>query len=152
MDIGLAPEIAVTKPDLGRLKNMIANYAPIVSWRAAGFLLQELDRARIVDPKAIPPTTVTMDSQVEFHDALEGETRVATLAFPNEQVRYRDSISVLEALGTALLGLSRGQTISYTDQDGATNTITVLDVLHQPEAGRWFRQRPRIDSPADAAP
>lgn len=143
MDVGLAPEIAVTKRDLGRLKNMIANYAPIISWRAAGFLLQELDRARIVDPEAIPPTTVTMDSQVEFHDASAGETRVATLAFPNEQVRYRDSVSVLTALGTALLGLSRGQVISYTDQDGVTNTITVLNVLHQPEAGRWFRQRSR---------
>jgi regulator of nucleoside diphosphate kinase len=143
MDPGLAPEITITKRDLGRLKNMIGNYAPIISWKAAGFLLHELDRARVVDAEAIAPTTVTMDSKVEFQDATTGDVRVVTLAFPNEHVRYRDSISVLTALGTALLGLSRGQSISFTDKDGTMRTITVLNIRYQPEAERWFRQKPR---------
>lgn len=143
MDLNLAPHITITKRDLGKLNNMIGAYAPIISWKAAGFLLGELRRARIVATDAISPTTITINSQVEIRDDDTGETSVMTLVLPNDLALYRDSVSVLTALGTALVGLSNGQSISYIDREKAKK-ITVLKVLYQPEAERWFRQAPRI--------
>ena len=144
MDLNLAPNITVTRRDLGKLNNMIGAYAPIISWKAAGFLLGELRRARIVATDAIPPTTVTINSQVEIRNDDTKEISIVTLVLPNDLALYRDSVSVLTALGTALIGLSNGQSISYIDQDKAKKRITVLKVLYQPEAERWFRQAPRI--------
>jgi regulator of nucleoside diphosphate kinase len=112
--------------------------------KAAEFLLTELKRARVVNPDGIPPTTVTMNSQVEYRDEGTGERAVATLTYPHQQMLYSDWISILTPLGTALLGLSTEQSMSFMDRDGSQRTITVLKVLHQPEARRAFRQSPRI--------
>ena len=144
MDANLRPNITITERDLLKLNNMIGNYEPIISWKAAEFLLSKLNRARIVDPEGIPPTTVTMSTQVEFRYEDSGESTIVTLTYPDEQVIYRDSVSILTPLGTALFGLSNGQSMSYMDLDGSWKTIRVLKVLHQPEAGRAFRQLPRI--------
>jgi regulator of nucleoside diphosphate kinase len=144
MPIGILPEITITQRDHNRLHSMIGNYAPIISWKAAEFLLGELGRARIVDPDGIPPTTATMSSQIEFEDETTRKSRVVTLAYPEECVIYRDSLSILTPLGTALLGLSNGQSMSYRDRDGSLKTIRMRKVLHQPEAGRAFRQSPRM--------
>jgi regulator of nucleoside diphosphate kinase len=145
MDLGSRPHISITKRDLVKLENIIGNYAPIISWKAAEFLLAELKRARVVNSEAIPPTTVTMGSQVEFRDEGIGKQTVATLTYPDERALYRDSISILTPLGTALFGLSTEQSMSFLDQDGSRRKITVLEVLYQPEAGRAFRQSTRID-------
>ena len=80
----------------------------------------------------------------EFEDETTRKSRVVTLAYPEECVIYRDSLSILTPLGTALLGLSNGQSMSYRDRDGSRKTIRMRMVLHQPEAGRAFRQSPRM--------
>lgn len=141
------PEIAITRRDAARLNNMIQDYAPIISWDAARFLLDELARARVVPTEDIPPTNVTMNSVLEIRDEDTGEKRVVALTYPNEQALYRNSISILTPLGTALLGLPQEQFMSYTDRDGQTKTIRVMKILHQPEtAWRSQRQRSRHQS------
>jgi regulator of nucleoside diphosphate kinase len=137
--LSLKPEVVITKQDLGKLNGMIGNYAPIISWEAATFLLRELGRARVVEVDAILPTIVTMNSQLEVRDETTGKTDIVTLTFPHEQAHYRDSVSVVTPLGTALLGLSMGQSMSYLDRDGTQKTITVLTILYQPETGQSDR-------------
>jgi regulator of nucleoside diphosphate kinase len=149
---GSLPAIIVTKGDLGRLNNLIGDYAPIISWDAVRFLLGELKRARIVDAAHVPPTNVTMGSQVEIRERPGGETRLVTLAYPSEQKLHRGSVSILTPLGAALLGLSKEQSIDYIDSDGKEKTVEVLNILYQPEAQRQFKPKPRTDPSANAAP
>lgn len=136
------PEIIVTRRDRARLNGTIADYAPIVSWDAVRFLQSELERARVVDVDRIPPTNVTMGSQVEILERDTGRTRLATLVYPGEQGRYRDAVSILTPLGAALLGLGKSQAITYVD-GGVERTVEVLRILHQPEAQRRFKRTRR---------
>ncbi|HZT18906.1 MAG TPA: nucleoside diphosphate kinase regulator [Dongiaceae bacterium] len=143
-DFDVLPEITVTRRDAARLNNMIQDYAPIISWESVKFLLGELARARVVPTEAIPPTTVTMNSVVEVRDEDTGETRIAALTYPHEQAVYRNSVSILTPLGTALLGLPKEQSMSYVDRDGKPKRIRVMKILHQPEtAWRSGRERSR---------
>lgn len=144
-DRGNLPAIVVTKRDFGKLNNVIGDYAPIISWDAVRFLLGELARARVVDNEHIPPTNVTMGSQVEIRERHTGETRLATLTYPAEQRLYRDAVSVLTPLGAALLGLPKEQSIQYIDSDGKEMMVEVLQILHQPEAQQRFKRTSRVD-------
>jgi len=130
------PEIRVTREDLGRLDTMLAEHAPIRSWRAVEILARELMRAKIVDAQEIPAQVATMGSRVQYreHDVLI--PRVATLAYPGDFRLYDDAISILTPVGAILLGLSEGQSMSYPGPDGKPKTITLTKVLYQPEASR----------------
>ena len=98
-------------------------------------LVDELDRARIVDPSGVPPGVVTMNSCVEFHfDRNDGDRRIVTLVYPGEQDIAEGKISVHPPVGVALLGLSEGQSIEWVAQPGKLKRLTVTKVIHQPEA------------------
>lgn len=127
------PEIKVTKADLGKLDAMLSRRSPIHSWRAVEILVRELLRAKIVDEHEIPAHVVTMDSRVEFREAENELSTVATLAYPGDSGLYEDAVSVLTPVGAVLLGLSEGQSMCYSGPDGKVKTINVMKVLHQPE-------------------
>ncbi|MDW9961770.1 hypothetical protein GHK33_10680 [Sinorhizobium meliloti] len=74
-------------------------------------LLLELERARVVSDAAVLGNVVRMGSMVEYEtDTADGRT--VTLVFPKDG-------SVLTPIGTALLGLSAGQTMGWTGRDTA---------------------------------
>jgi regulator of nucleoside diphosphate kinase len=77
-----------------------------------------------------------MWSRVEFRIEGAAITQVATLVYPGEGHLYEDAISVLTPFGSAVLGLSEGQSISHTGPDGASVELEILRVLQQPEADR----------------
>jgi regulator of nucleoside diphosphate kinase len=139
MGVSNLPEIVVTKADFDRLNNMFRYYAPILSWEVVRVLRGEIDRARVVDIDSVPPSAVTMNSQVKIRDRHSGHTRLATLTYPAEQNAHFDAVSVLTPLGTALLGLSKSQSIGYVDSDGRETAVEVLEVLFQPEAQSRLR-------------
>lgn len=58
-----------------------------------------------------------------------------TLVFPQDADISAGKISVLTPIGTALLGLSAGQTMDWTARDDKQHKLTVLAVTkHQAEA------------------
>ncbi|RVI99094.1 hypothetical protein CN193_21705 [Sinorhizobium meliloti] len=72
-------------------------------------LLPELERARVVSDAAVLENVARMGSMVEYEtDTADGRT--VTLVFPKDG-------SVLTPIGTALLGLSAGQTMGWTEPD-----------------------------------
>ncbi len=95
-------------------------------------LEQELDRAEIVDPAAIPPDVVTMNSEVRLRDLDSGDEKVYRLVFPS-QTRAGNSISVLAPIGTAMLGYRVGDVIEWRVPKGVRR-LKVLEVVYQPEA------------------
>jgi regulator of nucleoside diphosphate kinase len=95
-------------------------------------LLDELDRAKVVEADALPPDVVRMGSQVTYRTD-GGEERTASLVYPAEADISAGRVSILTPVGTALIGLRRGQSISWTGRDGRAHALTVLAVA-QPQA------------------
>jgi len=96
-------------------------------------LAPELDRADIVPFHAVPPNVVTMNSRVVFKDETTGEFRTVTIVYPQDADPSDGRISVMAPVGSALLGLSVGQSIEWCFPDGRPRTLRVVELLYQPE-------------------
>ncbi|MBX7256304.1 MAG: nucleoside diphosphate kinase regulator [Candidatus Hydrogenedentes bacterium] len=101
-------------------------------------LEQELKSARIVEPKKVPPTVVTMRSRVVLSELESGARRELTLVYPNEADVDRGKISVLSPVGKAILGYSTGDTVAWKVPTGVKH-FRVEQVLYQPEAAGHYQ-------------
>jgi regulator of nucleoside diphosphate kinase len=116
--------IVVTAPDFDRLRNLRVH-------RALG---AELDRAVVLRSSSVPPDLVTMNSRLIFEDESTGERREIAIVYPQDADASKGNVSVLAPVGTALLGLSTGQSIVWPFPDGSARTLQVISLLYQPEA------------------
>ena len=116
--------IIITDLDLARLGHLADDPT----------LAPELDRADIVPFHAVPPNVVTMNSRVVFKDETTGELRIVTIVYPQDADPLEGKISVVAPVGSALLGLSVGQSIEWCFPDGRPRTLRVVELLYQPEA------------------
>ena len=130
----MLPDIVLTRPDRDRLTNIVQALSLRSQSALADFLDQEISRARIVDPAEMPPNVVTMGSHVVYRDEDSGDERAAVLVYPIEEDSLTGRLSILTPLGTALLGLSEGQSIAWTARDGRRRRVSLVSVLFQPEA------------------
>jgi regulator of nucleoside diphosphate kinase len=126
--------IYITGEDFERLRRLIAGRrgATAVDHEYLDILEQELDRAEVVEPDAIPAGVVTMNSEVRLQDMDSGETRVYRLIFPS-QPRTESSVSVLAPIGTAVLGYRVGDVIEWRVPKGVRR-LKILEVRYQREA------------------
>lgn len=97
-------------------------------------LAAELKKAVVVESRLVPPDVVTMNSRVRFEDETTGECRDVTIVFPQQVNASMGLISVLTPVGTALLGLTVGQSIAWPFPDGTQHCLRVLKLIDQPEA------------------
>ena len=128
------PPIQVTTWDYGRLSAVVDAFRRRGREPLVDLLAEELDRAELVEPAAIPRDVVTMHSCVEFVDDDTGEVRTATLVYPGEEDSRQGKVAVVTPVGSALLGLRAGATMAWRTLDGRTKRLSVLEVRHQPEA------------------
>jgi len=100
-------------------------------------LLNELETriryAQVLDPSAVPPDLVTMNSQVLLRDVESGRQSVVTLVFPSCANARKGKVSILTPLGSILLGARTGERVTCP-LAGAIATVVVETILHQPEA------------------
>lgn len=131
------PRIVVTRNDHARLSALAA--AALETHPEMGAALMDgLNRAKVVAPGKIGRGVVTMNSRIKFLDDQTGEKRVVTLVYPAEEDAAAGRISVLSSVGTALIGLEEGESISYVAPDGSEKSITVTKVQYQPESHGRF--------------
>ena len=102
-------------------------------------LEEEMNRANVVEPTEVPPEVVTMNSTVEFIDDKTGQTVQMTLVYP-DAVTGHETVSIFAPVGSALLGLSVGQSIVWQIPGGRELNLRVLKVLRQPEAMGEFHR------------
>ena len=102
-------------------------------------LEEEMNRANVVEPTEVPPEVVTMNSTVEFIDDKTGQTFQMTLVYP-DAVTGHETVSIFAPVGSALLGLSVGQSIVWQIPGGRELNLRVLKVLRQPEAMGEFHR------------
>jgi regulator of nucleoside diphosphate kinase len=60
----------------------------------------------------------------------EDEEREVSLAFPDEAGFSHDCVSVMTPIGAALIGLRKGQSITWLSREGRKQMLTVLSVRH----------------------
>lgn len=135
MDI--KPPITISSLDLERIENLMMsdrfrNLPQIAS------LQEELERAAIVEPQEMPPNVITMNSKARFADEATKEEFELTLAYP-DAAGGDDKVSIFAPIGSALLGLSEGQSISW-QVPGGRRQLRVLKVVSQPEAQGQFHR------------
>ena len=120
------PEISISTSDHARL-TMLADAIAERDAALADDLFGELERARIVADDLISEAIARMGSRISFKDD-RGVERTVTLVFPNDADIAEGKLSILTPVGTALIGLSAGQSILWTARDGQRHELTVLDV------------------------
>ncbi len=129
---GLPPPIVISRRDAARLEAVIDS----PRWQndaTAEALLGELTRAEVVDDADMPADVVGMHSRVECIDDNSGEAHTLTLVYPHEADAGAGRISIMAPVGSALLGLSVGQSIDWTTPQGRPLKLRVTGV-HRAEA------------------
>lgn len=124
-ELRLSPSITLAKSEHSQL-SLLAMAGTGHSADAADDLLYELDRAQIVADPAVPPDVVRMGSRVRFQTGRD--ERDVTLVFPVDADIAERRISILTPVGTALIGLRSGQSITFRTRDGKPQMLTVLAV------------------------
>ena len=120
------PQIIVGNADYERLTDL-ANASMQRLPDVAQELLDELERAKLVDAEKVPGDVVRMGSTVTFKQD-DGHTRTLKLVYPAEESLDAHRISVMTPVGAALIGLGVGQSISWTARDGKDHRLTVTKV------------------------
>ncbi len=125
--------LTLSSLDLERLEALLERpeYAHLPT---VELLREELDRAEVVQPSAVPAGEVTMNSRVRFRDLERGTSLERTLTYPQRVEAVADGLSVLAPVGAALLGLSEGQEIDWPLPDGGHTRLRIEQVVYQPEA------------------
>jgi len=128
----MRPDIVVSSLDMERLEALFDSLPAAEAHKHAG-LLDELSRADVVEPHAVPPDVVTMNSRVRF--VLDGapEEFDMSLAYPKDLDGSGSKISILTPVGTALLGLRVGDSIGWERHDGLPFQVKVSGLAYQPE-------------------
>jgi regulator of nucleoside diphosphate kinase len=143
----MAPAAAgAVRPPLHLLaaeSDMVATLALQVEHRqpvVAAMLLEEIERAELHEPGTLPETAVTLGSEVDFIDERTSQLRTVELVLPAMANIAEGRISILTPMGTALYGLTAGQSIDWPDLDGHERRIRILRV-----------RQPSFDEPPKAA-
>ena len=126
------PPIMLSSLDLKRLEALLDKMPPAEAERHDA-LASELARAEVVEPAAMPANIVTMNSRVTFEDEATSEATTVTLVYPSA-TGTAGTVSILAPVGSALLGLKKGQHIDWPTPDGRERRLRVLDISYQPEA------------------
>jgi regulator of nucleoside diphosphate kinase len=94
----------------------------------ASELAEEVGRARVLGRDEIADNFVGMNDDLAFRDDTTGRVRQVTLVYPDEADISRGKISVMTPVGTALIGLRTGHSITWETPLGETRQLTVVSV------------------------
>lgn len=133
------PKIVISSLDADRLDSLLESL-PSDAFPGKAELLEELGRAEVVEPQAIPPTVVTMNSTVSFRVLSTSQEFEMTLVYPKDVDGSGKTISILAPVGSALLGLSQGDEIEWPKPGGGVLQVRIESVIYQPErTGEYHR-------------
>jgi regulator of nucleoside diphosphate kinase len=131
--------IYITSQDKQRLEDLLAEVA-VSNPRARGdlnALVEELQRATVVDPKEVPADVITMNSRAEMLDLDSGEAGNFTLVFPSEANIEEGKISVLAPIGAGMLGYRMNDEFEW-NVPGGIRRMRVARIHYQPESAGDF--------------
>ena len=122
---GALPAITLRSDDFDALDRLVGD---LPGSGPAGLLQQELDRAKVCEPKAMPRNVVTLNRWLHYSDDHSPEVRRVQLGLPKEADIDAGRVSVLTPIGVALLGLKAGARFPWETRTGEQRELTVLSV------------------------
>ncbi|KRB01473.1 hypothetical protein ASD83_08215 [Devosia sp. Root685] len=123
----LAPAITLGRADHTKL-NALAMAGLERMPDLADRLLEELERAKVVADEKLPEGVVRMGSSITYVTN-EGKEQTVTLVYPADADIEAGRVSVMTPIGTALVGLKAGQSITWRDRADRRHKLTVVSVL-----------------------
>lgn len=105
--------------------------------QAAAMLMDELVRAELHEPGALPDQTVVMNARIDFIDEGTGTQRTVQLVYPNDADIAEGRVSILTPVGAGLIGMSAGCSILWPDREGHQRLLRIVSVT--PPASRLAR-------------
>jgi regulator of nucleoside diphosphate kinase len=139
VNLCMKTQIHITSQDKQRLEDLLAEVA-VRDPRKHGdlnALLEEVERAVIVDPKEVANDVITMNSRAELLDLESGENLTFTLVFPTEANIEEGKISVLAPIGAGMLGYRVEDEFEWNVPAGLRR-MRVTRIDYQPEAAGDF--------------
>jgi regulator of nucleoside diphosphate kinase len=125
------PRIILSRKDHDRLQRLLEQQGDGRNATLVERLDQELARAEVVEQ--VPAEVVAMNSTVLYEEEETGARREVRLCYPRDARSDAGCISVLAPIGSALLGLSVGQSIEWQVPSGRRR-LRVLAVRSASEA------------------
>ena len=149
------PAIHISTDDHAKLRLLVSTLST-TSNPAIEKLRQEIDRAVVLDPAALPKDIVTLNSRVEFVDVATGEVEAYTLTMPERADVEQKRLSILAPIGTALIGFRQGDEVNWSTPGGVRQLkirqVTQPDPNFDDDASNpaiaWSRVRPAESTPA----
>lgn len=129
--------IRLTRTDAERLSHMAEGLA--AQSRGIQKQLRILDglmtSALLLESADTPTNVVTIDSRVVVEDLFSGEMKELELVFPEETDPPSGKLSVLSAIGCAVLGRTVGDRVVVETDKGCLQ-LRIAALIYQPEAFR----------------
>ena len=128
-------KIQVTQIDHERLTRLIDSMRnmPAQDQACLDKLRGELERSRIISSKRIKSSVVTMNSTVKLRDLDDGQLYEYQLVYPQDADPENHKLSILAPVGTALLGFSVGDKVTWQVPAGMRH-FEIEEIIYQPEA------------------
>lgn len=104
-----------------------------ISAEEAENLLNELNSAKIVEPRDVPVSLVTMNSVVKIRFINTNRQIQFRIVYPDQADVKENKISIFSPVATALIGYKVNDEIEWLIPSGMT-TIRIEEILYQPEA------------------
>lgn len=123
----MKPTITLSAEDYERLSKL-ARAARRRMPTLAEELADEIARAQVLTKGQQPQHAVCMNSEVEFRDDTTGRIQKVILVYPEQANISVRKISVLTPVGTALIGLRKGDSITWETPNGEARQLTVLSI------------------------
>ncbi|MBX3677841.1 MAG: GreA/GreB family elongation factor [Rhodocyclaceae bacterium] len=127
--------IRITRQDAERLGLMTQALA--AQSRSIQKQLRVLDgmmtSAYVMDAADTPENVVTLDSRIVIEDVYSGEVKEIELVFPEEADPQAGRLSVLSAIGCAVLGRAVGDRV-VVETDKGSLQLTIAALVYQPES------------------
>lgn len=124
----------VTIPDYERM--MSRKYYALLKAKMpeiVEYFFLELNDAQLLDQTEISKDVVTMNSKVLLKELKRRRKLEVMITYPEEANDQERKVSVFSPIGTALLGRTVGDHVSWKIQGGQAE-FEILDITYQPEA------------------
>ncbi|MDN3650888.1 GreA/GreB family elongation factor [Reinekea marina] len=124
------PEITISSYDFDLISDLLDK---MKSTEELEKLSAELDRANVVALKDLPGNIVAINSTVSF--IIETTQKAFTYKLVTPKPKLEDGgLSIMSPIGSAIIGLSEGQTIEWPMSKGETVTVKITNVNHAERA------------------
>jgi regulator of nucleoside diphosphate kinase len=128
-------KIFITEKDKLKLKRLVDGTIGyrVKDMKTVKDLIEELERAEILNIENFPTDVITMNSKIKVKDLKTGDTFIYTIVYPEDADIEKNKISILAPVGTALLGYREGDIVEWEVPAGKRR-LRVENILYQPEA------------------